>query len=39
VVNLVGEVDYAFAQRIPLGIQSVIRGFVESFSANNLDLS
>jgi len=33
-VNQGGEVDCAFPQSVPLGIQSVIRGFEESFRAN-----
>lgn len=31
-----GEVDYALARSVPLGIQSVINDFEESFRANNM---
>ena len=34
-VNQGGEVDYALARSVPLGIQSVISDFEESFRANN----
>jgi hypothetical protein len=37
-VNQGGEVDYALARSVPLGIQSVIRDFEESFRANNLKI-
>jgi len=37
-VNQGGEVDYALAQSVPLGIQSVINDFEESFRANNLEI-
>jgi len=37
-VNPGGEVDYALAQSVPLGIQSVISNFEESFRANNLEI-
>jgi hypothetical protein len=37
-VNPGGEVDYALARSVPLGIQSVINDFEESFRANNLDI-
>jgi hypothetical protein len=33
-----GEVDYALARSVPLGIQAVIRDFEESFRANNLEI-
>jgi len=36
-VNPGGEVDYSLARSVPLGIQSVIRDFEESFLANNLE--
>lgn len=35
-VNPGGEVDYSLARSMPLGIQSVIANFEESFKANNL---
>jgi hypothetical protein len=35
-VNPGGEVDYSLARSVPLGIQSVITDFEESFKANNL---
>ena len=35
-VNPGGEVDYSLARSVPLGIQSVIADFEESFKANNL---
>jgi hypothetical protein len=37
-VNQGGEVDYALARSVPLGIQSVISDFDESFRANNLEI-
>ncbi len=37
-VNRGGEVDYALARSVPLGIQSVINNFEESFRANNLEI-
>ena len=37
-VNPGGEVDYALARSVPLGIQSVIHDFEESFRANNLEI-
>lgn len=37
-VNQGGQVDYALARSVPLGIQSVIRDFEESFRANNLEV-
>ena len=37
-VNQGGEVDYALARSVPLGIQSVISDFEESFRANNLEI-
>jgi len=37
-VNQGGEVDYALARSVPLGIQSVINDFKESFKANNLEI-
>jgi hypothetical protein len=37
-VNQGGEVDYALARSVPLGIQSVINDFEESFRANNLEI-
>ena len=37
-VNQGGEVDYALARSVPLGIQSVISDFEESFRANNLEV-
>lgn len=37
-VNPGGEVDYSLAQSVPLGIQSVITDFEESFRANNLEV-
>lgn len=36
-VNPGGEVDYSLARSVPLGIQSVIHDFEESFRANNLE--
>jgi len=33
-VNQGGKVDYALARSVPLGIQSVIRDFEESFRVN-----
>jgi hypothetical protein len=35
-VNPGGEVDYGLARSVPIGIQSVITDFTESFRANNL---
>ena len=35
-VNPGGEVDYSLARSVPLGVQSVIHDFEESFRANNL---
>ena len=37
-VNPGGEVDYALARSVPLGIQSVISDFEESFRVNNLEI-
>jgi hypothetical protein len=37
-VNQGGQVDYALARSVPLGIQSVIRDFEESFRAKNLEV-
>jgi len=37
-VNQGGEVDYGLARSVPLGIQTVIRDFEESFRANNLEI-
>ena len=37
-VNQGGEVDYALARSVPLGIQSVISDFEESFRSNNLEI-
>lgn len=37
-VNQGGQVDYALARSVPLGIQSVIRDFEESFRTNNLEV-
>lgn len=37
-VNQGGEVDYALARSVPLGIQSVINNFEESFRTNNLEM-
>ena len=37
-VNQGGEVDYALARSVPLGIQSIINDFEESFRANNLEI-
>lgn len=37
-VNPGGEVDYALARSVPLGIQSVISDFEESFRSNNLEI-
>lgn len=36
-VNLGGEIDYSLARSIPLGIQSVLADFEESFRSNNLE--
>ena len=36
-VNPGGAVDYSLAQSMPLGIQSVIADFEESFRSNNLE--
>lgn len=36
-VNPGGEIDYSLARSIPLGIQSVLVDFEESFRSNNLD--
>ena len=36
-VNQGGEVDYSLARSVPLGIQSVILDFEESFRVNNLE--
>jgi len=33
-----GEVDYALARSVPLGIQSIISNFEESFRTNNLEI-
>jgi len=37
-VNQGGEVDYALAQSVPIGIQSVIRDFEESFRSTHLEI-
>ena len=37
-VNQGGEVDYSLARSVPLGIQSIINDFEESFRANNLEI-
>jgi hypothetical protein len=37
-VNPGGAVDYALARSVPLGIQSIISDFEESFRANNLEI-
>jgi len=37
-VNQGGQVDYALARSIPLGIQSVINDFEETFKANNHEI-
>lgn len=37
-VNQGGEVDYALARSVPLGIKSVINDFEESFRTNNLEI-
>jgi hypothetical protein len=37
-VNQGGAVDYALARSVPLGIQTVIQDFEESFRANNLEI-
>ncbi len=36
-VNPGGEVDYSLARSVPIGIQSVIADFEDSFRANNLE--
>ena len=36
-VNPGGEIDYSLARSIPLGIQSVLVDFEESFRSNNLE--
>lgn len=36
-VNPGGEIDYSLARSIPLGIQSVLADFEESFRSNNLE--
>lgn len=36
-VNPSGEIDYSLARSIPLGIQSVLADFEESFRSNNLE--
>lgn len=36
-VNPGGEVDYSLARSVPIGIQSVISDFEDSFCANNLE--
>jgi len=36
-VNPGGKVDYSLARSVPLGIQSVIRDFEESFRVNNME--
>jgi len=36
-VNPGGEVDYSLARSVPIGIQSVISDFEDSFRANNLE--
>jgi len=36
-VNPGGEVDYALARSVPLGIQSVLNDFEANFRANNMD--
>ena len=37
-VNQGGEVDYSLARSVPLGIQSVINDFEESFRSNNQEI-
>jgi len=37
-VNQGGQVDYVLARSVPLGIQSVISDFEESFRTNNLEI-
>ena len=37
-VNQGGEVDYALARSVPIGIQTVINDFEESFRSNNLEI-
>jgi len=37
-VNPGGEVDYSLARSVPIGIQSVIADFEDSFRANNLEV-
>ncbi len=37
-VNPGGEIDYSLARSIPLGIQSVLTDFEESFRSNNLEV-
>jgi hypothetical protein len=37
-VNQGGEVDYSLAQSVPIGIQSVIRDFEESFRSSHLEI-
>lgn len=37
-VNPGGEVDYSLARSVPIGIQSVLTNFEDSFRANHLDL-
>ena len=37
-VNPGGEVDYSLASSVPIGIQTVITDFEESFRANHIDL-
>jgi hypothetical protein len=36
-VNPGGDIDYSLARSIPLGIQSVLADFAESFRSNNLE--
>lgn len=36
-VNPGGEVDFSLARSVPIGIQSVITNFEDSFRANNLE--
>jgi hypothetical protein len=37
-INQGGKVDYVLVWRVPLGIQSLINDFAESFRANNLEI-
>lgn len=36
-MNPGGEVDYSLARSVPIGIQSVISDFEDSFRSNNLE--